>query len=379
MGRRGGETHEATTHAKQVSGTIREYYKMLYAEKEYDAGASRAILEEMGKTQITKAARKQLDKPITDQELQDVMEALPTGKQAGPDRIPNEVYKYMSSFFAPKLGALIRRSITKGQLPEEMRKGDICTLFKKGDRDEVRNYRPITLLQNSYKIFMRVLAKRMASVVHQFVAETQKGFVPHTFIADCTMLMNLIEAYINEGDDESKKGLMVFLDMEKAFDRVSYDFLMGGLQTLGFGDHFMGTIGMMYNTTRPPQRRIYANGYYSDWFDIKSGVAQGCPLSPLLFLIVAQGLKSALDIKGVRGIDIKGLTLVLSQFADDTTLILRSTDELKGAFEAIDMWCAASAMRENMKKREGLAMGMYRGASWMDPDRQERVRRRGTN
>ena len=80
----------------------------------------------------------------------------------------------------------------------------------------------------------------------------------------------------------------------------------------------------------------------------------------------------------MRGIDIKGLTLVLSQFADYTTLILRSTDELKGAFEAIDMWCAASAMRENMKKREGLAMGMYRGASWMDPDRQERVRRRGT-
>jgi hypothetical protein len=327
----------------------------------------------MGTTQITKAARKQLDKPITDQELQDVMEALPTGKQAGPDRIPNEVYKYMSSFFAPKLGALIRRSITKGQLPEEMRKGDICTLFKKGDRDEVRNYRPITLLQNSYKIFMRVLAKRMASVVHQFVAETQKGFVPHTFIADCTMLMNLVEAYINEGDDESKKGLMVFLDMEKAFDRVSYDFLMGGLKTLGFGDHFMGTIGMMYNTTRPPQRRIYANGYYSDWFDIKSGVAQGCPLSPLLFLIVAQGLKAALDIKGVRGIDIKGLTLVLSQFADDTTLILRSTDELKGAFEAIDMWCAASAMRENMKKREGLAMGMYRGATagWTQTARSE--------
>ena len=103
----------------------------------------------------------------------------PTGKQAGPDRIPNEVYKYMSSFFAPKLGALIRRSITKGQLPEEMRKGDICTLFKKGDRDEVRNYRPITLLQNSYKIFMRVLAKRMASVVVNSTGNAELELNPH--------------------------------------------------------------------------------------------------------------------------------------------------------------------------------------------------------
>ena len=194
-----------------MTSTVREYYKMLFSEKESDEDASREILNEMGKTQITKSAREQLDLPIPDQEIQDVMEALPTGKQAGPDRIPNEVYKYMSTFFAPKLGALIRRSITKKELPEEMRKGDICILFKKGERDEVRNYRPLTLLQNSYKIFMRVLAKRMAKVVHQFVAESQKGFVPHTFIADCTMMMNLVETYINEGDDESKKlGLWYF-------------------------------------------------------------------------------------------------------------------------------------------------------------------------
>ena len=48
-------------------------------------------------------------------------------------------------------------------------------------------------------------------------------------------------------------------------------------------------------TANPPKRRIYANGYYSDWFDIKSGVAQGCPISPLLFLIIAQALRVAMD------------------------------------------------------------------------------------
>jgi hypothetical protein len=139
----------------------------------------------------------------------------------------------------------------------------------------------------------------------EFVAECQKGFVPHTFIADCSMLQHLIEAHLND-DNEDRKGIFVFLDMEKAFDRVSYDFLIGGLRTLGFGDKFVGTVSMMYNTERPPQRRIYANGYYSDWFDIKSGVAQGCPLSPLLFLIVAQGLKIALELEKVKGIKIRG-------------------------------------------------------------------------
>ena len=80
---------------------------------------------------------------------------------------------------------------------------------------------------------------------------------------------------------------MVFLDMEKAFNRVSYSFLLGGLKTVGFGPRFRQTIKLMYNVQHPPQRRIYANGYYSDWFGIQSGVAQGCPVSPLLFLIVA--------------------------------------------------------------------------------------------
>ena len=367
-----------TQHTKEVAHTIGEYYKMLYSEKEYDKTASDAILKEMGRTKLTQKAVRTLDAPITDKEIVAVMESLPTGKQAGPDRIPNEVYKYCSEYFAPKLGIILRGATMRGRLPEEMRKGDICVLFKKGDRDEVRNYRPITLLQNSYKIFTRVLTQRMNKVVHQFVAETQKGFVPHTFIADCTMMMNLIEAYLNEGDDESKKGLMIFLDMEKAFDRVSYDFIMSGLEALGFGEAFRRTIRMMYNTGRSPKRRIYANGYYSEWFDIKSGVAQGCPLSPLLFLIVAQGLKTSLDLHKVEGINIKGVVTTLSQFADDTSLLLRNTDQLVPAFAAVDQWCAATAMRENVKKREGLAMGMYRGASWMDPQRQERVRRRGT-
>ena len=68
--------------------------------------------------------------------------------------------------------------------------------------------------------------------------------------------------------------------MEKAFDRVSFDFLTSSMKALGFGDGFVEAIKLMYNTENAPKRRIYANGYYSDWFPIKSGVAQGCPLSP---------------------------------------------------------------------------------------------------
>ena len=82
--------------------------------------------------------------------------------------------------------------------------------------------------------------------------------------------------------------------MEKAFDRVSYKFLNKALEATGFGPTFRKAIHQLYDVSHPPRRRIYTNGYYSDWFDIKSGVAQGCPLSPLLFLLVAESLKLTL-------------------------------------------------------------------------------------
>ena len=106
---------------------------------------------------------------------------------------------------------------------------------------------------------------------------------------------------------------------------------------------------------------MYVNGYYSEWFPIRSGVAQGCPLSPLLFLVVAEAMKVAIDLeKGIKGIEIRGHRYKLSQFADDTTILLGSKKEIKLANAAIQRWCRATGMRENVKKREGLAMGKYR-------------------
>ena len=98
-------------------------------------------------------------------------------------------------------------------------------------------YRPITLLNTDYKIFTRVLAIRMREVVHEFVEECQKGFMPKTFISEATMLLRLVEAHINE-EPTNRKGIFLFLDMEKAFDRVSYDFTKKALEAYGFGKKF---------------------------------------------------------------------------------------------------------------------------------------------
>ena len=93
------------------------------------------------------------------------------------------------------------------------------------------------------------------------------------------MLLTLIENYINS-DPDIRQCVFIFLDMEKAFDRVSFDFLRQAMTALNFGPTFKSCVDKMYDETNPPKRRIYANGFYGDWFDIKSGVAQGSRLPP---------------------------------------------------------------------------------------------------
>jgi hypothetical protein len=349
-----------TKKTSEVGQEFVKLYKMIFAKK--DIQGEEVLLQELSNNRILKASREMLDAPFTTEEVLHVMESLPTAKQAGPNRIPSGLYKYMSSIFAQKFTDLINETRRSGKLPKHFLEGDITMMYKnKGDREDPRHYRPITLLNSDYKVFTRVLARRMMKVVHEFVSECQKGFVPDTFIAEATMLTKMIEAYIND-DEDGRQGVILFLDMEKAFDRVSYDFTLRGLKALGFGKHFRKWIGMMYDVKNAPKRRMYINGYYSSWFRIQSGVAQGCPLSPLLFLVCAQALKISIEMeKGLKGIKIGEQTYKISQFADDTTLFMHKISELKHAEEAVAKWGRATGMRENIMKREGVAMGKYRG------------------
>ena len=351
----------STSNVKNIGSEFVKFYKMIFAEKEIHEGWAKKILKKMATKSLLKESRESLDRPFSLPEVYHTMENLPLYKQAGPNRLPNALYKRCPTIFAERFMNMINESRTTGKLPKHFLEGDISMLYKKDARDDPRHYRPITLLNADYKIFTRILAKRMGTVVHQFVSECQKGFVPDTFIAEATMLLRMTEAYINE-EPTSRQGAFLFLDMEKAFDRVSYEFTNRGLEALGFGKHFRKWVGMMYDTKNAPKRRMYVNGYYSEEFKIKSGVAQGCPLSPLLFLIVAEGLKISMDMEpNFKGIDVNGALHRILQFADDTTIFMGDIAEEKYVTRALNRWCLATGMRENMKKREGLGMGKYRG------------------
>ena len=194
----------------------------------------------------------------------------------------------------------------------------------------------------------------MNIAVLEFVSDPQNGFVPHGFIAENTVLLKLLQAHLDATDEEA---LMIFLDMEKAFDKVSFDYIREALPALGFTKGFTDFTNLIYSHTAPPTRQLFANGYLSPSFELHSGVPQGCPLSPLIFLAVSESLtRTVQSDTRIKGIKVGDHTFKLSQYADDTVILASPTD-VPFFEEHLDRWQLGTDMKENQSKREALPCG----------------------
>ena len=362
-------THPPTTNPAHMADAFRKYYESLFARKSPTPDArdkARAALNAGRKTLPPTATA--CGAPITCTIVCEICKHLPIGKSPGPDRIPNAFYKNFADLLAPLLTLAYNQAHTGKGLPPQMIQGLITVLYKKKDRNDPRNYRPITLLNGDYKILMRILAQRLNIAILQFVSECQNGFVPDGFIAECSMLLTLLKAYIETDDNDTEGAAFIFLDMEKAFDRCSWEFLDMAIQDLGFPNEPNGDphplrqwIQLAYSHDNPPTRQMYVNGYLSKPFPLASGVAQGCPASPLLFIFFTEVLARLIEQdKLIKGIVIRGINHKLSQYADDTTLIARPNERHhRGPHSGklrvevhVETFCAATGGRENYTKRE---------------------------
>ena len=303
------------TDPKEVGNHISKYWKALFARQPtlpgFEAAREECLTSLRQGNRVLHPTDERCGAPITIEEVLEICNSLPTGKSAGPDRIPNKFYKVFSKFLAPILTELFNECHVTGSFPDDFAAGIVTTLYKKKDRTDPRNYRPITLLNCDYKILARILAVRMNEAVRQFASPQQNGFTPDSFLPENIMLLKLLQSYLEE---EQEDAYFIFLDMEKAFDRCSWEFLMEALPALGFGDSFIRYIRLMYSTDNPPTRQLYVNGYLSQPFNIGGGVAQGCPLSPLLFLLITEPLTRMFqNNEYLQGVTVHGTRHLISQ------------------------------------------------------------------
>nr|XP_054768285.1 uncharacterized protein LOC129275831 [Lytechinus pictus] len=227
------------------------------------------------------SVKEELDVPPSLQELTKAIEQMKSGKAAGVDGIPPEIWKCGGPVLHNKLHELLVCCWEQGKLPGDLRDAVIITLYKnKGERSDCSNYRGITLLSIAGKIFARVLLNRLVPVIAEdHFPETQCGFRANRGTTDMVFVLRQLQ----EKCREQNKGLYItFVDLTKAFDTVSRKGLWLILERLGCPPRFLSMIIQLHENQRG---QVRLNSHHSESFPITNGVKQGCVLAPTLFSI----------------------------------------------------------------------------------------------
>ena len=255
------------------------------------------------------------------------------------------------------------------KLTDQHNLGIITCLPKQGkDRRYMKNWRPITLLNSTYKIFSGMLAERIKSTLDDIVHNDQKGFVQNRFIGEN---IRLIHDIMTECESDNKQGILILVDFEKAFDTLDWKFIQTVFEMRNYGEKILNWIKILQNGSRS---MVSQNGFFSDLIKLERGCRQGDPVSPYIFVICAEILGIAIrENKRIEGITIFGYEHKISQYADDTTLITKNCKKKsKQGIRHIEVFPQSLWFKGKHRKNKGSTTWSSRG--WQD----DRYRKRKT-
>ena len=239
----------------------------------------------------------------TESEVEKLLSTLNPHKSTGPDGIGNWVLKTCSHTLAKPLTTLFNKLLENGNFPKEWKTASVCPVYKKGNKSEVGNYRPISLLCNMSKVLEKIVYKKLYEYLmeHNLLIEHNSGFKKNdSTINQLLKLIHQIYTDLNEGKDTC----LVFLDVSKAFDKVWIDGLLFKIKQLGI-------VGPLFNWLRSyvsgRHQKVVLNGCQSTICSLTAGVPQGSILGPLLFLIYVNDIT-------------KNMECTINLFADDTSV-----------------------------------------------------------
>ena len=236
--------------------------------------------------------------PISPNEAHAALLGMAKGKSPGSDDLAMEFYVAFWDLLGRDLVGVFNASLEAGLLPFSQREALIALIFKKGDCLDYKNWRPIGLLKVDYKLCVRVLC-HLWKVIATVVAPDQTCGVLGCYTGENVAFLRHAVELANE---YNLQVALLSLDQEKAFDHVDWPFLFATLANMSFGDNFIWWVRLLYNV----------NGYTTCPFKLSRGVCQGCPLSPLLYVLSMEVLAANVgchpDITGLR---LPGLVFLL--------------------------------------------------------------------
>lgn len=260
---------------------IEEYYEDLYGEKSVDERVIAQILEYIDKTVEPSDT---LGQAFTAADLRQCLKSFKTGKSPGLDGLPIEFYLTFWDILAADLLSVFTEFSELDKMPESFRTCLVTLIHKGKDKTVLENWRPITLLNCDCKLFSKLLAVRIRPVLSQIIHQDQACAVKGRKIADSLVL---IRDTICFARDRNKRLIVLNLDFEKSFDRISHRYLFKDLQKMGFPERLISWVKLLYKEI---ESRFVMNGSLMSAVKVNCGVRQGCPLSALLYVICKEPL-----------------------------------------------------------------------------------------
>jgi ribonuclease HI/exonuclease III len=313
------------TDPEDIKEAAHSYFKELYsAPAQEDLEIDSYPLSEIPNL-ITENDNRILNRPISLKEIKKVVFRMNPDKAPGPDGFTPRFFTLCWDIIKKDLSKMIMRSQACTKIGGSTNSAFLALIPKEKGAKQLPRFRPISLCNTGYKIITKIIANRLKKMLPRLIPENQGGFVHGRQILDNIIL---VQEAIHSSYTKKEKGMAIKLDLANAFDRVRHDFLFAVMQRFGFDQQF---INWVKACIKAPWIAPLVNGRPAKFFQASRGLRQGCPLSPMLYVLQASVLSYqlhyALHNRALSGIKTAPSVKEVShtQFADDTLLLGAAT------------------------------------------------------
>ena len=338
-------------------GTILDLQSKFYSDLYTTEENFQTNIRDIPNNVVPNELKSELDKELTLEEIQEAIKTMAKNKSPGLSGFSIDIYIifwgkikdiFLEEVQFAKLNKILHQSAREG----------LISLIPKLDRDllEVKNWRPIVLLDTEFKIIAKALANRLKKALNGIIDRDQSEFVEGRQVSDnLRKILDVIKYY----EEEGKPGVFISIDFMKAFDKIEYEAMYKILKCFNFGDYLIDWIKILFTSFK---LSVINNGYISENFQATKGLFQGNPIAPYLFVIIIEILANRLrNDRKVKGLKVGNDEILLALFADDLGLFLEPTQEnWNNTFTILELFQKQTGMRINYEKTTVFRLGSAR-------------------
>ncbi|KIH60572.1 reverse transcriptase [Ancylostoma duodenale] len=282
--------------------------------------------------------------PILESEVAQAIKNMKKETAPGSDNIPADLLRAGNAALYSVLAKHFNNYLENGMIPDQWKKSKTILLFKKGQRGDIANYRPISLLSVVYKTFTKILLNRMRRILDDYQPVEQTGFRKNF---SCVDNIQAITRLIERSHEYHLPLVLIFVNYKKAFDSVETNAVLNALTHAGIPSVYIHLLEQCFSNTSTTiqlfDRKLEV--------PIERGVRQGDTISPKLFTTALQYAMSQLDWED-KGYLIDGKKISNLRFPDDIVLVANNTAEMETMVNELIVAGLKIGLEMNMSKTQ---------------------------